>query len=121
MNDAYDRGLLGLAIDTDYETNHYVYLLNTGEQHPLMADTDAPTFSRLERVQVSGSNLVSDRTVLLGSDGLVDGEPGTDCVTENFVTTWPPRTTWTAFRRRGARTRSERWSRRGMAPLRRLG
>ena len=89
VNDPYDRGLLGLAIDTDYETNHYVYLLYTGEKHPLMADTDAPTFSRLERVQVSGSNLVSDRTVLLGSDGLVDGEPGTDCVTQNFVTTWP--------------------------------
>ena len=42
VNDAYDRGLLGLAIDTDYETNHYVYLLYTAEKHPLMADTDAP-------------------------------------------------------------------------------
>ena len=47
VNDAYDRGLLGLAVDTSFETNHYVYLLYTGEAHPLMADTDAPTFSRL--------------------------------------------------------------------------
>jgi glucose/arabinose dehydrogenase len=88
VNDAYDRGLLGLAIDADYETNHYVYLLYTAEKHPLMADTDAPTFSRLERIQVSGSNGVSDRTVLLGSDGVV-GTDGTDCVTQNFVSTWP--------------------------------
>ena len=50
VNDAYDRGLLGLAVDTSFETNHYVYLLYTGEAHPLMADTDAPTFSRLVRI-----------------------------------------------------------------------
>jgi glucose/arabinose dehydrogenase/PKD repeat protein len=89
VNDAYDHGLLGLALDTDYDTNHYVYLLYTAEKHPLMADTDAPTFSHLDRVQVSGSNVVSDRTTLLGGDGLVEGQAGTDCVTENFVTTWP--------------------------------
>ena len=80
VNDAYDRGLLGLAVDTSFETNHYVYLLYTGEAHPLMADTDAPTFSRLARIEVSGSNTVSNMTTLLGSE--------TDCVTENFVTTW---------------------------------
>ena len=88
VNDAYDRGLLGLAIDTDYETNHYVYLLYTAEKHPLMADTDLPTFSRLERIQVDGAGVVSDRTTLLGADGLVEGQPGTDCVGENFVTPW---------------------------------
>ena len=67
VNDSYDRGLLGLALDADFESNGYVYLLYVYDVAPLMPDGDGQMVSRLSRFQVSGSNTVSDETVLLGS------------------------------------------------------
>lgn len=67
VNDSYDRGLLGIALDTDFESNGYLYLLYVYDVAPLMADSDGAMVSRLTRIQVSGSNTVSAETVLLGS------------------------------------------------------
>ena len=67
VNDSYDRGLLGLALDSDFESNGYVYLLYVYDVAPLMPDSDGQMVSRLSRIQVSGSNTVSPETVLLGS------------------------------------------------------
>ena len=67
VNDSYDRGLLGLALDSDFESNGYVYLLYVYDVAPLMPDSDGQMVSRLSRIQVSGSNTVSAETVLLGT------------------------------------------------------
>jgi glucose/arabinose dehydrogenase len=67
VNDFHDRGLLGLAVDSAFASNSYIYLLYTYDVSPLTADSDAPTVSRLERYTVSPSNVVGSPRVLLGS------------------------------------------------------
>jgi glucose/arabinose dehydrogenase/PKD repeat protein len=67
VNDLHDRGLLGLAVDSAFDSNGYVHLLYTYDVSPLTADSDAPMVSRLERYTVSPSNVVGSPTVLLGS------------------------------------------------------
>jgi glucose/arabinose dehydrogenase len=81
VNESYDRGLLDIALDANFDVNGYMYLLYAVEKNPLMADTDAPTYSRLTRVQVSATNAVSAETTILGSQST--------CVTQNLATTWP--------------------------------
>jgi glucose/arabinose dehydrogenase/PKD repeat protein len=67
VNDFHDRGLLGVAVDSAFASNSYLYLLYTYDVSPLTADSDAPTVSRLERYTVSPSNVVGSPRVLLGS------------------------------------------------------
>jgi glucose/arabinose dehydrogenase len=67
VNGLHDRGLLGLAVDSAFDGNGYVYLLYTYDVSQLTADSDAPMVSRLERYTVSPSNVVGSPTVLLGS------------------------------------------------------
>src|SRR5687767_6348416 len=62
-----DRGLLGLAVDTSFASNRYLYLLytyDTSATHPT-----GPKTSRLTRVTVSSNNTASSETVLVGSIG----------------------------------------------------
>lgn len=75
VNDYSDRGLLGIAVDTDFETNGYLYLLYVLELDPGNPDSDAPMVSRLTRVTVRPDNTLepppgtSDpETVILGKD-----------------------------------------------------
>ncbi len=68
VNTAGDRGLLGVAVDANYATNHYVYLLYTHEVEPLTPDSDDAMNSQLMRVQLSATNVVSDQTVILGAN-----------------------------------------------------
>jgi glucose/arabinose dehydrogenase len=84
INDSNDRGLLGMALDSDFDANHYMYLLYVRELSPLMADLDGKMASRLVRVEVDGSNNVSAPTTILGSSDA--------CVTDPNL----PGTTWTA-------------------------
>lgn len=51
VNGQADRGLLGIAVDPDFSTNGYVYLLYTVDPVPGEPDEDAdmPTFGRLTR------------------------------------------------------------------------
>src|SRR4051812_26063984 len=67
VNGAGDRGALGLAVDANYSTNNYVYLLYSAEVSPLTPDQDGRMVSQLLRIKVSSSNVVSDQTVILGS------------------------------------------------------
>ena len=69
VNNSWDHGLLGIAVDSAFATNHYLYLLYVYE--PDAAHPDNPKVSRLTRVVVKSDNTVQNpqapETVLLGS------------------------------------------------------
>jgi glucose/arabinose dehydrogenase len=69
VNNNWDHGLLGIAVDSAFATNHYLYLLYVYE--PDAAHPDNPKISRLTRVVVKSDNTVQNpqapETVLLGS------------------------------------------------------
>jgi glucose/arabinose dehydrogenase/PKD repeat protein len=67
VNDFHDRGLLGLAVDSNFAANRYLYLLHTYDVRPMTADSGEPMVSRLVRYTVSPTNTVAAETVLLGS------------------------------------------------------
>jgi PKD repeat protein/glucose/arabinose dehydrogenase len=67
VNSYHDRGLLGIAVDRDFATNGYLYLLYTYDVAPLTADSSTATVAQLLRVTVSANNTASNETVLLGS------------------------------------------------------
>ena len=68
VNDVADRGLLGLAVDSDFANQPYIYLLYTYDvRKDTNPDTGDPTVSRLERVRIGSANQVLERKVLLGS------------------------------------------------------
>ena len=63
-----DRGLLGIAVDSDFASNHYMYLLYV-YQPPSPPDQFGARTSRLTRVTVNDNNTASSETVLLGGVG----------------------------------------------------
>ena len=65
VNTATDRGLLGIAVDSDYVHNHFVYLLYTHQSNP--ADVNGPQTSQLLRVVLNDDNSVGAETPILGS------------------------------------------------------
>jgi glucose/arabinose dehydrogenase len=66
VNAAGQRGLLGLAVDPDFQTNGYVYLFYTYEHDP--SDPDGPKTNQLTRVTVEGEvALPGSEEVILGS------------------------------------------------------
>ena len=68
VNDTADRGLLGLAVDSDFARQPYLYLLYTYDLKKATApDSQDAMVSRLERVKVSPANTVLERKPLLGS------------------------------------------------------
>jgi glucose/arabinose dehydrogenase len=91
VNSRSDRGLLGLAVDTDFETNGYLYLLYVHELNPLSPDSLDPMVSRLTRVTVKPDNTLENptdpETVILGTE---DDEPcpdpdnTRDCIPADF-------------------------------------
>ena len=64
-----DRGLLGLAVDSSFETNRFIYLLWTVETRPLMPDQNFPMVSRLSRYTLNPDNTLGPEVVILGSFG----------------------------------------------------
>jgi glucose/arabinose dehydrogenase len=62
-----DRGLLGIATDSDFATNHWLYLLYVYQPTP--APSGIARTSRLTRVTVSDDNTASSETVILGGAG----------------------------------------------------
>lgn len=69
VNNYYERGLLGVAVDPDFLENGYVYLLYTYENSPGQ-HYDGPKTGRLVRVRVIGDKAEeSTKEVLLGSVG----------------------------------------------------
>jgi len=78
-----DRGLLGVAVDPHYVTNHFIYLLYSVDPDSDGVDDNDNAFGRLTRYTVSfaDSNTVdyASRKVLLGvtwPDGPVSDSPG---------------------------------------------
>jgi PKD repeat protein len=67
VNSYWDRGLLGIAVDRDFASNGWLYLLYTYDLTPLDADSSSPAVAQLLRVTVSPANVASQQTVLLGS------------------------------------------------------
>lgn len=65
-----DRGLLDVAVDPNYVTNHYIYLLYTVDPAGGSTDGDDPGYGRLVRYQVSFSDSnaldLGSRTYLFG-------------------------------------------------------
>ncbi len=67
VNSYWDRGLLGIAVDSDFTNQPYVYLLYTRELQPMIGDGEGAMSSRLDRVTIGPGNQVSGRTTLLGT------------------------------------------------------
>jgi glucose/arabinose dehydrogenase/PKD repeat protein len=67
VNTDSDRGLEGIAVDTDFASNHYLYLLYVYEPAP--SPSGLPRTSRLTRVTVNADNTASAETTLLGHIG----------------------------------------------------
>ncbi len=67
----WDRGLLGMALDPDFDTNHWLYFAYMVETAPDSVDQYQYSYTRVERVQVAAadSNLadMATRQVLIGS------------------------------------------------------
>ena len=86
VNSSTDRGLLGIAVDANYASNHYVYLLYTYEHNAL--DPDGPKVSKLGRFQVDANNNAGPETVILGTSGLTscpDADNTVDCIPSEYV------------------------------------
>lgn len=77
-----DRGLLGIAADSSFASNGYLYLLYTYDPDPLR--TSAPKVNRLTRIKVgAGATVASGETVLLGTSSLAacpTPGPTVDCL-----------------------------------------
>jgi glucose/arabinose dehydrogenase len=94
VNSFSDRGLLGLAVDTDFEDNGFLYLLYAYELNPANPDSSAPMVSRLTRVTVRPNSTLelpagsSDpETVILGKDSNAPcpvPDNMRDCITADF-------------------------------------
>jgi glucose/arabinose dehydrogenase len=67
VNSWWDRGLLGLAVDSSFATNGYVYLLYTYDVTPLVRDSDSHTVSQLLRVKLGPAGEVEQETPILGT------------------------------------------------------
>lgn len=67
VNANHDRGLLGVAVDSAFATNQYVYLLYTYDVNPLSPDSGGAMVSQLLRVKLSPASTITEQTVLLGS------------------------------------------------------
>ncbi len=65
VNNYADHGLLGIAVDSSFATNHYLYLLYVYDANPI--NQTGPKTSRLTRVTVNSDNTASGETVLLGT------------------------------------------------------
>ena len=65
VNSNGDRGLLGIAVDSSFASNRFLYLLYGYDAKTSAADQ--PKSSRLTRVTVNPDNTSSGETVLLGS------------------------------------------------------
>lgn len=66
VNTHSDRGLEGIAVDSDFEANHYLWLLYVYEPSGKPGDS-GPKTSRLTRVTVHDDGTTSGETVVLGT------------------------------------------------------
>ena len=67
VNAYWDRGLLGVAVDSSFVANHYIYLLYTAELNPGDPDNSGPMVSRLTRFVLNANNTLSSGVTILGT------------------------------------------------------
>lgn len=84
VNDALWRGLIGLAVDPDFEQNGFVYVLYTARRKGTPRDSAEPTHVVLVRYTVRDDR-AQDERILLGADGEEEGSctslpAGADCL-----------------------------------------
>jgi glucose/arabinose dehydrogenase len=74
VNEHGDRGLEGIAVDSDFQSNGFVYLAYVYESNPLVPDSDAAMTSRVTRIRLDPVsrtlvNPSAPETTVLGSVG----------------------------------------------------
>ncbi|HEX5922362.1 MAG TPA: LamG-like jellyroll fold domain-containing protein [Baekduia sp.] len=62
-----DQGLLGIAVDSQYATNHFIYLAYTYDINPLFPDGSDPNVGRVSRFTLGTDNTVGPETPILGT------------------------------------------------------
>src|SRR3954454_23714491 len=67
VNTYHDRGLLGMAVDSAFSSNHLLWLLYVHPPDPTNTGDTGPTTSRLTRVIVNSNGTASGETVVLGT------------------------------------------------------
>lgn len=85
VNNSGDRGLLGLALDPNFETNGYVYLAYVFENAGTPTST-SPRTERVTRVQADPNNkdrALAGETVILGSKSTLPCNSGEDCLQDD--------------------------------------
>lgn len=77
VNDYGDRGLLGLALDPNFATNNYVYLLYTHDTKP--ASPEISKVGRLLRITANGDTaLPGSEKIILGTNAGSAAQPSCD-------------------------------------------
>jgi glucose/arabinose dehydrogenase len=88
VNDFYERGLMSIAVDPEFEQNGFIYLLYTYENDP--SDYEGPKTGRLGRFTVTNGRADPDsEVVVLGTRaGRTCGDfaPGADCIPQDWNT-----------------------------------
>jgi glucose/arabinose dehydrogenase/Ca2+-binding RTX toxin-like protein len=73
------RGLLGIAVDPDFATNHYIYLYYTFKKHGVCEKNTANVpVNRVERYMLSGSNTATPDKILVDNILSMDQHAGGD-------------------------------------------
>jgi len=89
VNEFSDRGLLGVAVDSQFPSQPFLYLAYTAESSPLAPDESTPTFSRLVQVRLNPAtgqlaNPLNPERVILGAGGVLGSCPApsnsSDCL-----------------------------------------
>ena len=62
-----DQGLLGLAVDSDYANNHYIYLGYTYDLNQIFPDGPAANVARVSRFTLAANNTLGPETPILGT------------------------------------------------------
>ena len=67
VNSAGDRGLLGIAADSQIASNGYLYLAYTAETQPLTPDGNGAMTAQISRIQIDADSDVVGETIILGT------------------------------------------------------
>ncbi len=93
VNTANDRGLIGIAVDPNFATNHYIYVGYTYENDPTAADDGGKKTARVVRLTERNNVVVpGSETVILGKVGGNPSNPscndfpeGSDCIASDSL------------------------------------
>ena len=67
VNDYDDRGMVGVAVDSQFAQHPYLYLTYTHELSPFTPDSSSPAVAQLLRLRINSANQVTEEAVILGS------------------------------------------------------